>query len=154
MKLQKTLLADAIAFATEKHYGQYDKGGMPYILHPLKVMHYLKTEDQELMCIAILHDVVEDCFKNNHEAGYKALLDIGMTPRIVAAVRALTKIKGHNFDLDVYMAGIIANHDAILVKLCDLRHNMDARRLKGVEPEDQARLDKYCKMYWTLQALV
>jgi len=151
MKAKKTQLAAAIAFATTNHAGVFDKGGMPYILHPITVMHYLNTKDEELMCIAVLHDVVEDCFRDNHEAGYKALLDIGMTARVIAGVRAMTKIKGQA--PEVYLAGIMANKDAIIVKLCDLRHNMDARRLKGVEPKDQERLDKYCKMYWTLQAL-
>ncbi|HET8688599.1 MAG TPA: HD domain-containing protein [Methanosarcina sp.] len=151
--MKKTMLADAIAFATEKHHGQFDKGGKPYILHPLKVMHYLKNdEDEELMCIAVLHDVVEDCFDGNHEAGFQALLELGMTARVIAGVRALTKLPGQS--LEVYMMGIKANIDAVRVKLCDLRHNMDARRLKGMSPKDSARMDKYIKMYWELQALV
>ena len=151
MKLKKTMLADAITFATLHHRGVFDKGGMPYILHPMKVMHYLKTEDEELMCMAVLHDVIEDCFKDDHELGYKALLDLGMSVRVIAGVRALTKIKGQA--PEVYLAGIIANKDAIMVKLCDLRHNMDARRLKGVEAKDAERMDKYCKMYHTLSQL-
>ena len=30
---------------------------------------------------------------------------------------------------------------------CDLRHNMDVRRLKGVSAKDLARVEKYQKMY-------
>ena len=41
------MLNKAILLATTYHAGQYDRGGNPYILHPLKVMHYLKTEDEE-----------------------------------------------------------------------------------------------------------
>lgn len=145
------MLAKAIAFASDKHKVQVDKGGMPYILHPLKVMHYLKSDDMELMAMAVLHDVVEDCFKFPEE-GFTALFDIGMTPRVIAGVRALTKIKGQS--AEVYLFGIKANADAIKVKLADLRHNMDARRLKGIIEKDQARLDKYCKMYWELKGLV
>jgi (p)ppGpp synthase/HD superfamily hydrolase len=143
----KTMLANAIALASEKHKGQFDKGGMPYILHPLKVMHYLKTDDIGLMCIAVLHDVIEDC-----DVTWQELYDVyGMSDRVVNGVLALTKIPGQH--LDEYMSAIKANPDAIKVKLADLRHNMDARRLKGVTEKDRARLDKYAKMYWELKDL-
>ena len=54
------LLDKMLVLATNAHSGQYDKGGKPYILHPLKVLHYLKTEDEELQCIALGHDIIED----------------------------------------------------------------------------------------------
>lgn len=34
-------LEDALILAAEKHRGQRDKAGAPYILHPLRVMHRL-----------------------------------------------------------------------------------------------------------------
>ena len=145
------MLATAIAFAAEKHKTQFDKGGLPYFLHCSKVMHYLKTDDLELMAIAVLHDVVEDCY-DVQEDGYTELYNLGMTPRVIAGVRALTKIPGQTHE--VYVAGIKANTDAVRVKLCDLRHNMDARRLKEISPKASARMDKYCKMYWDLKDLV
>lgn len=49
-------LALAISLAAQGHIYQRDKGGKPYILHPIKVMHYLKTTDMQLMAIAIMHD--------------------------------------------------------------------------------------------------
>lgn len=143
----KTMLSNAIAFAAEKHKNQFDKGGLPYILHPLKVMHYLKTDDMELMCIAVLHDVVEDC-----GVTYKDLRDIGMSERVIEAVRRLTKISGQ--DMFEYLDAIKGNKDAIKVKLADLRHNMDVRRLKGISEKDAARMDKYCKMYYELKGLI
>lgn len=142
----KSLLAKAIALASEKHMGQFDKGGMPYILHPLKVMHYLKCDDMELMCIAVLHDVVEDT-----DVTFKDLEVMGFTPRVISALRLLTKMPGQTHK--EYVAVIKSNPDAIAVKLADLRHNMDARRLKGVSPKDSARMDKYCKMYWELKSI-
>ena len=142
----KTLLANAIALASEKHKDQFDKGGMPYILHPLKVMHYLKSDDMELMAMAVLHDVVEDT-----DVTFADLRELGMSERVIVGVKALTKMPGQT--PSEYLAGIKANPDAVKVKLADLRHNMDARRLKGVTEKDRARLDKYAKMYWELKDL-
>ncbi len=39
----KKLLSKAIQIATNAHNGQYDSTGLPYILHPLKVMSILNT---------------------------------------------------------------------------------------------------------------
>ena len=52
-------LQSAIQIAVSAHAGQTDKGGNPYILHPLRVMQSLKTTDE--MIVGVLHDVVEDC---------------------------------------------------------------------------------------------
>ncbi len=52
-------LQKAISIAVEAHKGQTDKGGSPYILHPLRVMMSLETEEE--MIVGVLHDVVEDC---------------------------------------------------------------------------------------------
>jgi (p)ppGpp synthase/HD superfamily hydrolase len=48
------LLDKAIVIATNAHHGQLDKGGKPYILHPLAILHMLGTEDEELMAIGLL----------------------------------------------------------------------------------------------------
>lgn len=143
----KYLLAKAIALASEKHMGQFDKGGMPYILHPLKVMHYLKSDDLELMSVAVMHDVVEDC-----EVTFEDLYNMGFTPRIVETLRLLTKMPGQS--LREYVDGIKSNKDAVRVKLADLRHNSDIRRLKGITEKDVARMKKYNEMFLELNALV
>jgi (p)ppGpp synthase/HD superfamily hydrolase len=51
-------LEDAIALAVEAHRGQRDKAGQAYILHPLRGMMRVETENERMA--AILHDVVED----------------------------------------------------------------------------------------------
>ena len=53
-----SLLEKALAIAVEAHRGQKDRAGKPYILHPLRVMGRVSTEDEQI--VAILHDVVED----------------------------------------------------------------------------------------------
>lgn len=139
------LLGKVLVLATNAHAGQFDRGGKPYILHPLKVMHYLKTDDEELQCIALLHDVVEDT-----DTSWKDLEALGCTERVLAAVRALTKLPGQTYD--EYKEVVFANEDAMRVKLCDLRHNTDIRRLKGVTQKDIDRIAKYNRFFLEIQA--
>lgn len=138
------MLSAAIKFAVDKHAGQFDNGGNPYILHVLKVMYYLKSDDEELNCIAILHDVVEDT-----DATYEELYSIGMTLRVVTGVNKLTKQRGQTHE--EYKEEVKSSSDTIKVKKCDLRHNSDIRRLKGVTEKDVARIAKYMQFYSELQ---
>ena len=138
------MLSAAILLATNKHAGQFDKGGTPYIMHPLNVCHKLKTSDEELQCIAILHDVVEDT-----DTTWDDLYGIGMSPRVVDGVRSLTKMPGQTYY--EYRLGVLKNKDAMLVKLEDLRTNSDLRRLKGVTEKDIARVAKYMSFYAEIQ---
>ena len=139
------LLGKMLVIATNAHAGQFDRGGNPYILHPLKVMHYLKSDDEELMAIALGHDVVEDT-----AVTYKDLREAGITERVIEGIRALTKVPGETYD--EYKERVFASEDAMRVKMADLRHNTDVRRLKGVTDKDIARMAKYHTFYMEIKA--
>lgn len=138
------LLGKVLVIATNAHAGQYDRGGNPYILHPLTILHKLKTTDEELQCIGVLHDVVEDT-----DVTYQDLREAGCTERIIDGVRALTKVPGET--LDEYKQRVFSNVDAMKVKREDLRHNSDLRRLKGISDKDIARSAKYMIFYFELE---
>lgn len=142
------LLNRMLVLATVKFEGKYDKAGQPYILHCLKVMYYTKTEDEELQCIALGHDLIEDT-----DVTPEYLLSVGFTDRIVSGIVAMSKVK-ENFSQDVYMMQLRTNKDAARVKLADLRHNSDIRRLKDVGPKEIARLTKYHAMYLELREVI
>jgi (p)ppGpp synthase/HD superfamily hydrolase len=137
-----------LVLVTTEFDGIYDRGGVPYVLHCLKVMHYLKSNDEELNCIALGHDLIED----RPNVTYVQLINMGFSDRIIDGIRAMTKVPGET--TDEYMLRIKANKDAIRVKLCDLRHNSDIRRLKGVTAKDVARIEKYHRMFLELKDLV
>lgn len=139
------MLDKMLVIATNAHHGQFDKGGNPYILHPLKVMHYLKTDDEELQCMALGHDVIEDT-----KVTYKDLREAGISERVIKGITALTKMPGET--LEEYKERVFANPDAMRVKMCDLRHNSDIRRLKGVTEKDLARVAKYHTFYLEIRA--
>jgi (p)ppGpp synthase/HD superfamily hydrolase len=129
-------LARAIALAASEHLEQLDKGGKPYILHPLRMMMRLRTTDEELMAIAVLHDVVEDC-----GVSYADLQLEGMSDRVIAGVKALTKQRGETYE--EFITRCLTNHDAMLVKREDLRDNSDITRLQGITEKDVQRMEKY-----------
>ena len=59
-KSNNNLLSTAIAITAKAFEGVLDQGGSQYILHCLRVMHGVNQRDQELMCIAVMHDLLED----------------------------------------------------------------------------------------------
>lgn len=139
------MLGAMLLLATNAHAGQFDKGGKPYILHPLRVMSFLKEDDEELQCIALGHDVIEDT-----RTTWADLEAAGMSERVIAGIRALTKMPGQSYE--EYKEVVFANRDAMKVKLCDLRHNTDIRRLKGIRDKDIERMVKYQKFFLEIQA--
>lgn len=142
-------ISKMLKICVEKFDGHFDKSGQPYIFHLLKVMHYAKCEDdEELCCICIGHDFVEDIFAHDHAAGYAYLRREGFSERIINGIRNLTKIDGESDDL--YMERVKSSIDSIRAKLADLRHNSDIRRLKGLQEKDFQRMQKYHRMYLEL----
>lgn len=133
-------LALAIKLAAEGHIDQTDKGGKPYILHPLKVMHYLKTHDMQLMAIAIMHDLVDDC-----DVSLDDLREHGFSDRVIEGVWLLSNVEGLPYE--DYIQRMLYSQDAMRVKLADLRHNADIRRLKGLTDKDLLRMRKYHSMH-------
>jgi len=139
------MFTTALQIATEAHMGKVDKGGKPYILHCLRVMHRLDSDDLELCCIALLHDAIEDS-----NFTFADLVKRGMSNRVVRGVADMTKQKGATYDDYINNMGL----DALLVKRSDLRDNSDITRLKGVEQKDVERLAKYSRAYRLVEALI
>jgi len=57
------LIDKALEYASEKHKGQLDDQGRPYFFaHVVQVYGILQdvTDDEEIICAGILHDVIED----------------------------------------------------------------------------------------------
>lgn len=139
------LLSKAIHLATNAHHGQFDKGGNPYILHVFAVMNLLENPDEELQCIALLHDVIEDT-----KTTFAELREAGFSERVIVAVGLLTKMRGQTYE--EYQAGVFSNVDAMKVKKADLTHNSDIRRLKGISEKDIERVAKYHRFFLEIQA--
>lgn len=123
MKLHPTALGNFIAVIANGHKDQLDKGGNPYILHLIRVMLRLRTEDQELMMIAIGHDALEDGVVTEEQ-----LIAAGATPRVMAGLRLLNHDPAEPYQ--DYIERVAKNYDTIRVKIEDVRDNSDITRTK------------------------
>lgn len=138
------MLSKMLVIATNAHAGQFDKSGVPYILHTLKVMHYTRSEDEEIQCIALGHDLFEDTSVTAEQ-----LRSEGISERVIKGIFGMTKMPGQSFE--EYKAIVKSNPDTVIVKMADLRHNSDIRRLKGVTEKDVKRTVKYMNFYQELR---
>ena len=128
------LVKKAVQIAMIYHAHQFDKGGYPYILHPLHVAEHMDDEDSTI--VALLHDVVEDtnCTLQNLAGTF--------SPTIVDAVDAVTRREGEDyFD---YIRRVATNEIARKVKTADLIHNLDESRLSDAK-QDASRKSRYEK---------
>ncbi|MBE5933214.1 MAG: HD domain-containing protein [Lachnospiraceae bacterium] len=134
--LYTELTIKAMRIAYEAHKEQYDKGGVPYIFHPYHLAEQL--EDEYHICVALLHDVVEDT-----DVTLGDLENAGFPEEIVEAVGVLTKPKGA--DYFEYVRKVKSNPIAKKIKLLDLAHNSDPSRLVNGKEKSASHLEKYAK---------
>lgn len=127
-------LERAIEIAARAHAGQIDKGGGPYILHPLRLMLAVSGAHERMA--AVLHDVVEDT-----SVSFEDLEREGFPADVIEAVRALTKLPGEKRPDAARRAA--ANPIARRVKLADVTDNMDLSRIANPTEKDFARLKEY-----------
>jgi len=127
-------LEKAISIATQAHMGQKDKAGAPYILHPLRVMMKMPTENE--MITAVLHDVIEDT-----SCTVEMLRKEGFTNDILEALDCLSRKDSESYK--EFIERVKQNPLAIKIKLADLEDNMDENRLGTLTEADTKRLDKY-----------
>jgi (p)ppGpp synthase/HD superfamily hydrolase len=136
-------LARAITIAAQAHEEQVDKNGAPYILHPIRVM--LKMGTEEAMTAAVLHDVVEDS-----DWTLEKLRAQGFSERVLAAVEAVTKRAEEDSDYDAFILRVMKNPLARRIKIADLEDNMDPKRILRYTAKDATRLEKYHRAWKTL----
>jgi (p)ppGpp synthase/HD superfamily hydrolase len=133
------LLAKAIAIAAKAHENQQDRGGHPYVLHPIRVMMQMQTEDTKI--VAVLHDVVEDT-----DWTIDKLRQEGFPEYILDAIDSVTR--GENEMYRDFVERTSKNHLGTIVKLGDLRDNMDVTRLDEMEQRDAEMLMKRYHPSW------
>ena len=128
-----TLEQEAWDFAKEKHKDQIRKFiNLPYFdAHVQKVNGIAKlyTTDEEILCAALLHDVIEDCYENKW-TGYTHIKE-KFGKRVADLVLELTsddnEIKyKYDGDKGAYLVDkmIKMSDDALIIKLSDRLQNI------------------------------
>lgn len=135
------MVQKALIMAYNAHRNQVDKGGAPYILHPVYVALSVQEEDEKI--VALLHDIVEDT-----EVTLEDLRREGFSERVIGAVDAITHRGEDYFE---YIRRVKKNPLATKVKIADLKHNMDTSRLAEVTEKAIQRVEKYKKALRFLQ---
>lgn len=134
LDISDPLVNKALDIAVEAHWEQLDKGGRPYLEHPVAVAHQM--DSTSAIVVALLHDVCEDS-----EVTFEELESAGFPYEIVSAIKAITKIQGEAYE--DYLQRVKHNKLALIVKIADMNHNSDLSRLKVISEEDLKRKKKY-----------
>ena len=125
----KSLIRKAFKFANNAHDGVRRKSGELYIFHPLAVAHIvakIMELDEDAVCAALLHDVVEDTNSTVSDVRFS------FNSKIADLVEGLTKItvmvdrtssqQAENFKK--ILLTLSTDETTILIKIADRLHNM------------------------------
>jgi len=134
------LILRAYNFAKNNHGEQLRKSGEPYIIHPVQVAYTLADLglDDQSICAALLHDVVEDT-----EITHQDLIN-EFGNEIAEMVDGVTKLSKLNYEsveeaqVENYRKMFLAmgkDIRVIMIKLSDRLHNM--RTLKYLSRDRQ-----------------
>lgn len=127
----------AMRIAYDAHHGQLDCNGVPYIFHPFHVAEQMN--DEISVCVALLHDVVEDTSLTVEE------LSREFPEEVVQAVSLLTHDK--SVDYFDYLQQIKRNPYARNVKIADVLHNSDQSRITDTDAVSEEKKISWKQKY-------
>ena len=115
----------ALAFAREKHSGQYRKSGDPYIIHPLMMACNavsMGIRDDTVVATILLHDVCEDCGVAVQE------LPVNETVKHAVDLMTFRVMEGETKEIakNRYYNMMLQSREASLTKLVDRCHNVSS----------------------------
>jgi len=126
----------ALAMATKAHFGQKDKAGKDYILHPMTVAGTVYDMGDDYIIVALLHDVVEDTDVTIDE------IEAAFGKNIADTVSIVTHDESDSYMDYVRRIKESGNDIAFQVKLADMKNNMDLGRQTVITEKDIDRLEK------------
>ena len=112
-------IEDALSIAANAHRGQKYGDGSAYIWHPIKVAQRIDDagHDDELVMIALLHDVVEDS-----DWSLDDLRERGASERVIAGVDGMSR--RHYESYAEFIDRCRENPDSVIVKRADMEENL------------------------------
>lgn len=135
----------ALYLCIKYHYNQRDKRGKRYFWHPIHVSR--NVDGLQAKTVALLHDLIEDTPVTIYD-----LKNWGFDKKVVQAVEFLTnnkRLRYADYITDIKYCG---NRLARIVKLADLKHNIDLSRIPNPSPAMIMKRNQYLKAIKTLEA--
>lgn len=134
---------NAIQIAAKAHKNQLDRFGRPYILHPIRMLFNVESENEQI--VALLHDVVE-----KSEWTFEDLITEGFSQEIVEAVKCLTKNDEESYP--DYIKRVAPNELSRNVKLADLEDHFESMIKFGIMEKEPKRAARYKEAMYALKA--
>lgn len=130
----------ALEISETAHYGQFRRGGEPYIIHPLAVSQMLKlggfTVNAQIS--GLLHDTVEDSELTLGDLEHEGF----DYDEVIVPVGLLTHTKGESYK--DYGSRIVTSYEASQVKAGDIGNNMISEpSLRKIPMYEKLRHDIY-----------
>lgn len=141
-----TKIVDAYKFAESRHIGQKRDSGEPYITHPLAVAYILLElgMDTDTICVALLHDVVEDTDTTLEDVRKAfgddcAILVDGVTK--IGKIPLFTKEEQQAENVRKILLAMSQDIRVIIIKLADRLHNMRTLHHRPAEKQRATALE-------------
>lgn len=130
----------------KKHHVKLDKtGDIPYFWHLTRVMLRINTTDENVLHIALLHDIVEDT-----DITLEDLKKMGYNDKVIEGVRWCSRNEFNELSFIQWMTkfGQEAPSEAVLVKIADISDNLGFERMRGLmtpssHPTAKKRIHQY-----------
>lgn len=145
-KSNSKLINKAYEFAKHYHEGQVRKSGEPYIIHPLEVAYIVSTLelDDNAICAALLHDVVEDTEVTREmiiaEFGEEIANLVDGVTKLGKIAHYLDKEEEQVENYRKFFMAMAKDIRVLMIKLADRLHNM--RTLKHLSDDRKYAIAK------------
>ena len=118
------VLDDVILLTVQRHHGQRDKSGVPYILHPIEVMCSVETIEEKI--VAICHDLIEDTNTTLDE-----LRMLKVPEELIESIDHISKRKSEKYS--EFIKRVSENEVGVKVKIADIEHNTRQDRVEKLD---------------------
>ncbi len=145
-KSNSKLINKAYEFSKRYHEGQVRKSGEPYIIHPLEVAYIVSTLelDDDAICAALLHDVVEDTEVTREmivaEFGEEIANLVDGVTKLGKIAHYLDKEEEQVENYRKFFMAMAKDIRVLMIKLADRLHNM--RTLKHLSDDRKYAIAK------------
>lgn len=132
------VLETCMMLCLEAHYGQRDRNGLPYCLHPIRVSNRVPTIRAK--SLALIHDTIED-----GPIDFVQRLSLLLPYDLVQSCLLLSRVEGETYENYIERIATQGESDELLVKLADLQDNSDISRMD--ESARRASVERYHPAY-------